>query len=99
MGTYINPGNSGFAEINGDGYVDKTMLIEKINGTICKPNKLTCISRSRRFGKSYAARMLSAYYDSSCDSHSLFDDKLISRTEDYEKHLNKYNTTFAKVMY
>ena len=97
MGTYINPGNSGFAEINGDGYVDKTMLIEKINGTICKSNKLTCISRPRRFGKSYAARMLSAYYDSSCDSHSLFDDKLISRTEDYEKHLNKYNVIYLEV--
>lgn len=97
MGTYINPGNSGFAEINDSSYVDKSMLIEKINSTICRANKLTCISRPRRFGKSYAARMLSAYYDSSCDSHSLFDDKLIAKVEDYDKHLNKYNVIYLEI--
>ena len=52
MGIYINPGNSGFAEINDADYVDKTMLIELINQTVGKKNKLTCISRPRRFGKS-----------------------------------------------
>ena len=30
MGVYINPGNSGFAEINDSDYVDKTGLIELI---------------------------------------------------------------------
>ena len=35
--------------------------------------------------------MLSAYYDCTCDSHSLFDDKKISKCSSYEKHLNKYN--------
>lgn len=34
MGVYINPGNIGFAEINDSDYVDKTMLIDKINKTI-----------------------------------------------------------------
>ncbi len=91
MGLYINPGKSGFAEINDQYYVDKTMLIEMINQTIGKANKLTCISRPRRFGKSYAAKMLTAYYDCSCDSHDLFDDKKIAEEKDYEKHLNKYN--------
>ena len=80
MGVYINPGNSAFAEINDEDYVDKTMLIDKINQTIGKTKKLTCISRPRRFGKSYAAKMLTAYYDCSCDSHELFDDKLIAST-------------------
>ena len=77
MGVYINPGNSGFSEINDEDYVDKTLLIDLINKTIEKKNKLTCISRPRRFGKSYAAKMLTAYYDRSCDSHTLFDDKKI----------------------
>lgn len=31
MGIYVNPGNSGFAEIADADYVDKTMLIELIN--------------------------------------------------------------------
>ena len=63
MGTYLNPGNSGFEEVlNGD-YIDKTGLIALINQRINTQNKLVCISRPRRFGKSYAAKMLCAYYD------------------------------------
>ena len=46
---------------------------------------------SRRFGKSYAAKMLCAYYDCSCDSHTLFDDKVIAGTEAYLRHLNQYH--------
>ncbi len=91
MGIYINPGNSGFAEINDQDYVDKTLLIDLINKTVEKKNKLTCISRPRRFGKSYAAKMLTAYYDCTCDSRPLFADKKISQTPDYAKYLNQYN--------
>ncbi len=97
MGVYINPGNSGFAEINDSDYVDKTGLIELINQTVEKKNKLTCISRPRRFGKSYAAKMLTAYYDCSCDSHHLFDDKKISKTRDYQEYLNRYNVIYLDI--
>lgn len=97
MGIYINPGNSGFAEINDADYVDKTMLIEQINQTIGTKNKLVCISRPRRFGKSYAARMLTAYYDNSCDSHELFDNKKIASVKDYETHLNQYNVIYLEI--
>ena len=93
----INPGNGGFAEILSSGYVDKTLLIDLINRNVNKTSKLVCVSRPRRFGKSYAAKMLSAYYDSSCDSHSLFDDKEISSTEDYEKHINKHNVIYLDI--
>ena len=35
----------------------------------------------RRFGKSYAAQMLCAYYDKTCDSHALFDGcRIVKRT-------------------
>ena len=85
MGMYVNPGNSGFAEIDDDDYVDKTGLIELVNRTIERRNKLVCVSRPRRFGKSYAARMLTAYYDCSCDSRALFDGKKIAASEDYKK--------------
>lgn len=44
MGVYLNPGNSGFAEILKSDYVDKTELIGLINGTIGTRQKLTCIS-------------------------------------------------------
>lgn len=91
MGMYLNPGNKGFQEILQSEYVDKTGLIAIVNNTIEKMGKLTCISRPRRFGKSYAAKMLCAYYDCSCDSHALFDDKEIARSTEYLEHLNQYH--------
>ncbi|HCM91868.1 MAG TPA: AAA family ATPase [Lachnospiraceae bacterium] len=94
MGTYLNPGNSGFAEILKTEYVDKTGLISLINATIGTKRKLTCISRPRRFGKSYAAQMLCAYYGKTCDSHSLFSGYKISAAPDYEEHLGKYDVIY-----
>ena len=91
MGTYLNPGNKGFQEILQSEYVDKTSLIALVNKTVGTMEKLSCISRPRRFGKSYAAKMLCAYYDCSCDSHGLFDDKEIAQTEGYLAHLNQYH--------
>ena len=91
MGTYINPGNQAFRRISGPAYVDKTNLIELMNERIGGNECLVCVSRPRRFGKSYAANMLTAYYDRSCDSHDLFDDKKIFASETYERHLNQYN--------
>ena len=49
-----------------------------------------CVSRPRRFGKSMAADMISAYYDKSCDSKELFDGYLISKEASYERHLSQY---------
>ncbi len=97
MGTYLNPGNSGFAEILDSGYIDKTGMIELINSRINTLNKLICISRPRRFGKSIAAKMLGAYYDHTCDSHSLFDDKEISKSEHYKDYRNKYNVIYLDI--
>ena len=50
MGTYMNPGNSGFAGIRNDIYIDKSGLISLVNETIETPRRLTCVSRPRRFG-------------------------------------------------
>ena len=91
MGVYLNPGNNGFARIIKSDYVDKTGLISLVNNTIDTAKNLTCISRPRRFGKSYAARMLCAYYDRTCDSHSLFDSSIIANDDTYEEHINKYH--------
>ena len=94
MGTYLNPGNSGFVEMLKSDYVDKTGLISIINSTIGTKKKLTCISRPRRFGKSYAAQMLCAYYDKTCDSHGLFSGYHISKDADYEKYINKFDVIY-----
>ena len=67
MGKYLNVGNAGFMAARKGTYIDKTGLITFINSTLGTKNKLTCVSRPRRFGKSFAAQMLCAYYDKSCD--------------------------------
>lgn len=98
MGTYLNPGNHGFATIREDRYVDKSGLIGLINQSIDTPRKLTCVSRPRRFGKSYAAKMLCAYYDRSCDSSDLFDDLKVAQSEDYLEHRNQYNVIYLDMI-
>ena len=94
MGTYLNPGNSGFAEIVKSDYVDKTGLIGLINSKIGTKKNLICISRPRRFGKSYAAQILCAYYDKTCDSHELFEKYEIARDKGYEEFINKYDVIY-----
>lgn len=92
MGIYLNPRNENFRSfLNAPIYVDKTMMLEVLNRFIDRDNKYICISRPRRFGKTIAGEMISAYYSKGCDSHSLFDDLKISQTPGYEEKLNKYN--------
>lgn len=94
MGIYLNPGNSGFKRILGSEYIDKTGIIAKINDTIDTPKNLISISRARRFGKSYTAQMLCAYYDITCDSKELFDGLDISGYGSYGDYLNKYDVIY-----
>lgn len=97
MGKYLNVGNAGFASVRRGIYVDKTGMISYINQTLGTMDKLTCVSRPRRFGKSFAAKMLCAYYDRSCDSHSLFEGLKISEDPFYEKYLNKYDVIYLDI--
>ena len=90
MGAYINIGNAGFQSVRNGEYVDKSQLIAVVNETLFTENRFSCVSRCRRFGKSIAAKMLCAYYDHSCDSHSLFADLKIATDKSFEQHLNKY---------
>ena len=90
MGVHINFGNVGFQSVRNGEYVDKSGLISLVNGTLFTERRFACVSRGRRFGKSVAAKMLYAYYDQSCDSHSLFEDLEIAKDPSFEKHLNKY---------
>jgi hypothetical protein len=94
MGNYLNLGNAGFTSIRKGTYVDKTGLIAFVNNTLGTPQKLTCVSRPRRFGKSFAAKMLCAYYDKSCDSRSLFVDLEIAKDSSFEEHLNQYDVIY-----
>ena len=75
-------------------FVDKTMLIEKINEILDTRDKFLCITKPRRFGKSSVADMLGAYYSKAFNSEDVFNKLNISKVNNYKEHLNKYNVIY-----
>ena len=98
MGIYLNPPADGFEDIlKDDIYVDKTQLIVYTNQVLGTSRKLTCFSRPRRFGKSFAAQMLVAYYSKGAKSEHLFKDLKIAENEEkshYKQYLNQCDVLF-----
>ncbi|MGN0606877.1 MAG: AAA family ATPase [Oscillospiraceae bacterium] len=100
MGKYVNPGNSAFAIVTGDEtYVDKSGLIEFTNSRIGKMRPLICFSRPRRFGKSIAAHMLTAYYSKGCDSREIFSGLKIAESPTFERELNKNTVIYLDIQW
>ncbi|MFR7900031.1 MAG: AAA family ATPase [Ruminococcus sp.] len=98
MGRYLNPGMESFEKsVNSEIYVDKTGLIGYTNRVMNTVQGYVCVSRPRRFGKSMAANMLTAYYSRGCDSREIFSKFEISESPDFEKYRNKYNTIFLNM--
>ena len=100
MGRFVNPDNSAFqAALNSRIYVDKTGMIEYMNRVLETTDAYICNSRPRRFGKSYAANMLAAYYSKGADSEMMFSDLLIGKTQDFKKYLNKYDVIHIDIQW
>lgn len=59
-------------DVASEPYVDKSLLINKLNTFIKKRNHFICIMRPRRFGKTMNATMLGAYYTQGYDTHDLW---------------------------
>ena len=99
MGIYLNPSNEDFKmALDSEIYVDKSMLIGLTNKVLRTEQRFVSVSRPRRFGKSMAANMLTAYYSRGCDSKEMFSDLKISGDDDFEKHLNKYNVIRVNIV-
>ncbi len=100
MGRFVNPDNSAFqVALNSEIYVDKTGLLEYTNKVLDTKQGYICNSRPRRFGKSITADMLSAYYSKGCDSEKMFADLKIGSSEDFRKHLNKYDVIHLDIQW
>jgi hypothetical protein len=100
MGIYVNRGNGSFKRALGSKiYVDKTGLLEYLNSVIDTEQCWICSSRPRRFGKSIAANMITAYYDRTCDSKGLFEKYEIAKTESFEEYLNKFDVIQLDMAY
>ena len=98
MGVYFNPNNGSFtSDKNSKIYVDKTGLLEYLNGILGTNSRCIAVSRARRFGKSHAAGMIDAYYSRGCDSTNLFENTKIAKNSDYKNYMNKYNVIHIDV--
>ena len=98
MGSYLNPGSGRFrGSLRSRIYVDKTGLIAKLNDWLFTEQKYVCVSRPRRFGKSMAADMLAAYYDSGEDTTELFAGLAVSQSATYREHLNQYDVILSLI--
>ncbi|MDR0355941.1 MAG: AAA family ATPase, partial [Deltaproteobacteria bacterium] len=93
MGIYLNPDNEDFTEIlDSPTYVDKSGLISLLNPRISRKSlKYLCVSRARRFGKTWTADMLKAYYSLGCDSRALFEKLAVAADPSFAEHLNAYD--------
>lgn len=100
MGRFVNPDNVAFqVALNSKIYVDKTKLLEYTNSILDTVDAYICNSRPRRFGKSYTANMLSAYYSRECDSEKMFAELEISKISGYKEHLNKYDVIHMDIQW
>ena len=98
MGTYLNPGKYAFEEaLNSEIFIDKTEMISYLNSVVNTSQRYVSVFRPRRFGKTMAADMISAYYDKEADSRALFEKCAIGRAEKgkntltWDEYLGKFN--------
>ena len=96
-GKYLNIGNAGFRSIRNGEYIDKSGLVGFMNRCLNTPQKLICVSRPRRFGKSFATKMLCAYYSKDCDSRDLFENLKIAQDSTFETNLNQYHVIYLDI--
>lgn len=100
MGRFVNPDNSAFqVALNSKIYVDKTGLIAYTNSVLDTTDGYICNSRPRRFGKSYAANMLAAYYSKGCDSEYMFSGLNIGKDPSFKTHINKYDVIHIDIQW
>lgn len=100
MGRFVNLDNSAFqVALNSRIYVDKTGLLKYTNSVLDTMEGYICNSRPRRFGKSYAANMLAAYYSKGAESEQMFTGLEISKDPEFKKHLNKYDVIHIDVQW
>ena len=92
MGVVLNPGAAMLRRGRASSiYVDKSMLIAQLNAVVNTERLYVCVSRPRRFGKSMAANMVSAYYDRTVDAAAEFAGLAIANDPSFDKHRGSYD--------
>ena len=94
MGLYVNPNNTSsfMQEVRKKVYVDKSLVIKELLDYLEVFNsKFICVSRPRRFGKTFLSRLLINVFSKGCDSQEIFSNSLIAQEPKYYQYLNTQN--------
>ena len=93
MGLFVNPDNSQFVDsMKSEIYVEKSGIISLLNQRIGTAGRgRICVSRPRRFGKSWTTHLISAYYSRGCDSRDIFRHLKLAEDNGWDAYLNKMN--------
>ena len=92
MNGYLNRNENAFVKIlKSRKYIDKTGLLSILNKNLGTADNCICVSRPRRFGKSFNAAMINAYYSKCVNAVKLFAGLKIAESTDYLNELNRHN--------
>ena len=98
MGIYLNPGADAYrSAIQSEIYIDKSGLLAYLNRMFGTEQRYLCISRPRRFGKSMAANMISAYYDRTTDAMELFQRMEIAGDTHFTEYANQNDVILLNI--
>ena len=92
MGIYVNPSEALLRmSVNSRIYVDKSMILDELNQLLNTEDRFVCVARPRRFGKTMAGNMISAYYGKKANSRPILEKLKIGQMPDFETYLNAFN--------
>ena len=92
MGIYVNPNEALLRmSFNSKIYVDKSMILHELNQMLNTEDRFICVARPRRFGKTMAGNMISAYYSKKANSRPILEKLKIAQTPYFETYLNAFN--------
>lgn len=94
MGVYLNSKSAYTlykSETKKPYFVDKTAMLEELFPLVGTGNNHICITRPRRFGKTVAANMITAFFSTACDARAVFDALQIAGVTEYEQYLNRFS--------
>ncbi len=92
MGIYVHPNEALLRmSVNSKIYVDKSMILHELNQLLNTEDRFVCVARPRRFGKTLAGNMISAYYSKKANSRPILEKLKIAQDPDFETYLNAFN--------
>lgn len=71
-------------------FIDKSNLLKDLILLIQEGGDYICVIRPRRFGKTVAANMITAFFSRAFDSSDLFDTLEIAKEKEYMEYRNQY---------